>query len=350
INEHPIVSKKFKDYGLKVINMKYELLNSPGNQVLGYVLLAFSFFSIIASVITVYIFYSCFSYERLRTLATLKVLGFTKKDLITILLLEGIFYLIVSSTLGTILGIFVGKELLTMIKKAINFFLEGTMIYVEDIPYTISLKTFIIGFSVGIFLPFLILLFFSLKLVKNPAVHFLKEIFLESESIKRKRVTGVLLIVTGAILLFLEKSYITTLGLSLIFLGLSFMFRFLSLPSALFLIFFSIYKSENGVYDLLAKGASFFIASFLLILGLIPILRKISKKQVSVTALVSFSYLERFPKRSYTLGFIFGIIVLIMILMYTIPHNITKFMNERIKEGLFGYDFMVFKNPLKLLD
>jgi len=50
------------------------------------------------------------------------------------------------------------------------------------------------------------------------------------------------------------------------------------------------------------------------------------------------------------MGFIFGIIILLMTLMYTIPYNITNFVDDRLKEGLFGYDFMVFKNPLKLLD
>jgi len=350
IDKHPIVSEELESYDLKVMNMKYELLNSPGNQVLGYVLLAFSFFSIMSSVLIVYIFYSSFSFERMRTLATLKVLGFTRKGLASVLLLEGLLYLIVSSMLGSAFGIIIGRKLLVMVKESISSFLEGTMIHVDDIPYTISFKTFVIGFSVGILLPFLILFFFSSKLARNPAVYFLKEVFLETESTSRKRSIGITLVITGAFLLFLGKDYTLTLGISLIFLGLVSIFKLLSLPLALFLIFFSTHTNSGSVYNLLSKGASFFIASFLLVTGLIPIFRNFSKKRSSVTSLVGLSYVERFPKKSYLMGFVFGIIILLMTLMYTIPYNITNFVNEQLKEGLFGYDFMVFKNPLKLLD
>ncbi|OQX56995.1 MAG: hypothetical protein B5M49_04720 [Thermotoga sp. 4484_232] len=350
LDRHPTVSKELESYDLKVMNMKYELLNSPGNQVLGYVLLAFSSFSIMSSVLIVYIFYSSLSYERMRTLATLKVLGFTRKGLTSVLLLEGLLYLIVSSVLGSILGIVIGKELLIMIKKSISSFLEGTMIYVDDIPYAISFRTFVTGFFVGVFLPFLILLFFSSKLAKKPAVNFLREMFTGTEKAKRKGSVNIILIITGVFLLFLKKDYLVLLGISLISLGLASIFKLLSLPLALFLIFFSIYTNTSGVYDLLSKGASFFIASFLLATGLIPIFRNLSKKRSSVTTLVGLSYVERFPKKSYMMGFIFGIIILLMTLLYTIPYNITNFVDDRLKEGLFGYDFMVFKNPLKLLD
>ena len=350
LDRHPTVSKELESYDLKVMNMKYELLNSPGNQVLGYVLLAFSSFSIMSSVLIVYIFYSSLSYERMRTLATLKVLGFTRKGLTSVLLLEGLLYLIVSSVLGSILGIAIGKELLIMIKKSISSFLEGTMIYVDDIPYAISFRTFVTGFFVGVFLPFLILLFFSSKLAKKPAVNFLRGMFTGTENAKRKGSVNIILIITGVFLLFLKKDYLVLLGISLISLGLASIFKLLSLPLALFLIFFSIYTNTSGVYDLLSKGASFFIASFLLATGLIPIFRNLSKKRSSVTTLVGLSYVERFPKKSYMMGFIFGIIILLMTLLYTIPYNITNFVDDRLKEGLFGYDFMVFKNPLKLLD
>ncbi|RKX45418.1 MAG: hypothetical protein DRP38_08480, partial [Thermotogae bacterium] len=174
--------------------------------------------------------------------------------------------------------------------------------------------------------------------------------FTGTENAKRKGSVNIILIITGVFLLFLKKDYLVLLGISLISLGLASIFKLLSLPLALFLIFFSIYTNTSGVYDLLSKGASFFIASFLLATGLIPIFRNLSKKRSSVTTLVGLSYVERFPKKSYMMGFIFGIIILLMTLLYTIPYNITNFVDDRLKEGLFGYDFMVFKNPLKLLD
>ncbi|MFN3283409.1 MAG: ABC transporter permease, partial [Pseudothermotoga sp.] len=45
----------------------------------------------------------------------------------------------------------------------------------------------------------------------------------------------------------------------------------------------------------------------------------------------------------------FSLIVFVMTLVVTIPYNVQNFVQNRLESGLFGYDFMVIRNPLKLI-
>ncbi|RKX37167.1 MAG: hypothetical protein DRP19_02085 [Thermotogae bacterium] len=304
---------------VRIVNMKSNLINSPANKSLGYLMIAFSSLSILSASFLVVVFSSSLANERKRTYGILKVLGVSKRIPI-IFVLEGLLYFLSAAVVGIFVGLFVGSYLLKSFTELSSGFLRGTPISLEGISYHVSPTTILIGTAIGILLPIFIILFRAVKIYFEPASLSMKESVEEKVSF-RKRLT----------LLFP------------FFLGIF-----------LFLGNFLLWKQkleEPDIYYFFFRGLVHFTAVSLLVFSLISLLRitfvKLGANRGMALSL-GLTYVERFPRRSILIGIMFSLIIFVMVILTCVSFNVTTFLKEKTRTGLFGYDFLVMGNPLKL--
>lgn len=300
------------------VPMKARLLNSPVNKALGYLTVMFSDFSIIASLILIYIFAQSLVEERNTTMVTLRILGMKARHLYTVLMFEGTMYVLVAGIFGGSLGVLLGRYLLGRLRTIVNVFTDGFGSIFSQLEFQISPATISIGILVGVFLPMLIFSMRVLRLSKESPVRML-------------RASGKL------------TFYIPVLVSLAGFAAGLFLMIFLSLTPVV---------QPISVWKLLLRGLGFFLASWLVCLFSIGLLRRFLTRlfaKRSVSSFIALSYVERNLKSTFSVAVMFSLIVFVMVIVMTVPHNVEWFIKDRLKTGLFGYNFMVVYNPLKLV-
>lgn len=319
LDQHEAFTKTLRDE-LKVmaVPMKARLLNSPASKALGYLTVMFSGFSIIASLILIYIFAQSLVEERNATMVTLRILGMRTRHIYIVLMFEGTLYVLAAGILGGSLGIFLGSYLLKRLRTFVNVFADGFGSIFSQVEFRISPSTILVGVLAGIVLPLTIFSIRVLLLSKRSPVRMLK---------------------TPGQITFHIPVLINLAGFTA---GL-FLMVFLS---------FTPVDQPISVWKLLLRGLGFFLASWLVCLFAIGLLRGVLTRffaRRSVSSFIALSYVERNLKSTFSVAVMFSLIVFVMIIVMTVPHNVERFIRDRLETGLFGYDFMVIYNPLKLV-
>lgn len=360
IKEHQaIVEELRKSLNVRAAAMKADLLNSPATKALGYLTIAFSGFSILASFVLVYLFAQSFVEERTTVMATLRILGMKANHIAATLLIEGLAYLVVSGIFGGTLGIFLARYLLNRFLATTSVFSAGFGPIFDDLQLYVSPMTVFLGVSAGLIVPILIFARRILQITRKSPVQMLSAFQSEPRSStfgKFRKIIGAGMCAFGIFLLFTLKSF-WLFGLLSIFVGL-FLVVFhpaVSLVLGIVAIVVVSYFAPGeviGGWEILQRGAVFFAGSWLIFIYAIVLIREIFLKKLlrrSVSSFIALSYVERNLRNSFIIASMFSLIVFVMILVVTIPHNVQNFVQDRLKNGLFGYDFMVVRNPLKLI-
>ncbi|MGB9922600.1 MAG: FtsX-like permease family protein [Pseudothermotoga sp.] len=360
IKEHQtIVEELRRSLNVRAVAMKANLLNSPATKALGYLTIAFSGFSILASFVLVYLFAQSFVEERTTVMATLRILGMKANHIAATLLIEGLAYLIVSGIFGGTLGIFLARYLLNRFLATTSVFSAGFGPVFNDVKLHVSPLTVFLGVSAGLIVPILIFARRILQITRRSPMQMLATFQSESQSFTFRRfrkIIGAGMCVFGIILVLALKSF-WLFGLLSIFVGtfLIFFHPAVSLVLGIVAIGVVSYFAPSeviGGWEILQRGAVFFVGSWLIFIYAIVLMRKFLSKSLVKTPVSSFialSYVERNIKNSFVIASMFSLIVFVMTLVVTVPHNIQNFVQSRLERGLFGYNFMVVRNPLKLI-
>ncbi|MEN3008038.1 FtsX-like permease family protein [Pseudothermotoga sp.] len=309
------LESKFK---VNAVAMKARLLNSPASKALGYLTIAFSSFSIVASLVLVYIFAQSFIEERNPIIVTMRILGMKTKHISSTLMIEGTVYMFVAGCLGSSVGTFLGKYLLNRLQSFTTILTDNFASIFSQLEFHVSPSTILIGVFAGLVLPLFLFSLRVMSLTRKPPIQTFT-----------KRSQGTLRISSSIkVLSFL-------LGLSVIVL-LTFV------PTA----------QPITAWKLLLRGVGFFLASWLICLPVLSFIRKVLSRfshKKSVSIFLALSYVERNLRSASVVAVMFGLIVFVMIIVITIPYNVERLIEDKFKTGLFGYNFMVIYNPLKLV-
>jgi len=358
LEEHEQITAKLEqELRLSAVALKSRLSNSPANKALGYLTISFSGFSLIAALILVYIFTQSFLDERKTTVITLRTIGFKSTSIFATLLNEGFFYLIAANLLGGILGVFVGDFLLKRLLKVSSILSSEVFFLVPQLSLQISPVTLILGVLGGLALPLAILMWRLWNSTHKPPAQLFR---IEQDSgsafgIKRWHI-GILVLSVALFLMLLYSKFWLALFLLAVF-GI-----LLILPSVYLsfafgvLLIFAVSLAQPGetvtAWDILQRALVLFVSSWMIFFSLLNPLRKLFSKSLSrssVSAFIAVSYVERHRRNTLVISSMFSLLLFVMILVLCIPYNMQRFVKERLQTGLFGYDFMVIYNPLKLI-
>ncbi|WP_448523075.1 ABC transporter permease, partial [Pseudothermotoga sp.] len=169
------------------------------------------------------------------------------------------------------------------------------------------------------------------------------------------RYVGLFMIVIAILLMFFYPKFsIALLLLALVGALMVFPSSYLAmlLGIGLFVYLLQFRPIEPTSWDVLQRGAAFFSASWLLFFSLVAPLRKLLSRSISEKSLSTFialSYVQRNKRNSFIIALMFSLIVFVVILTLVVPYNVQRFAKEQLETGIFGYNFMVMQNPLKLL-
>jgi len=356
IEEHEdFVNDLNQEMRISAVAIKATLLNSPANKALGYLTIAFGGFSILASLILVYLFVQSFLEERNTMLATLRILGFKSSHVFALLMLEGFAYFLVSGLFGASAGMFLAGFLLERLKNFSSVMMAGTL-WLSKLELQVSFSSILAGISGGLVLPLVIFTAKARKIVSGPAVRMLR-FEEEGQSSLRKSTgyVGLAVIVLAVLLtLFYPEFSVALILLASVGAFMVFPSSYLGtfLATGIFVYVLRFRPAELTSWDVLQRGAAFFLASWLLFFSLLTPLRKLfsrSASEGSVSTFVALSYVQRNKRNSFIIALMFSLIVFVVILTLVVPYNVERFVNEQLETGIFGYNFMVIQNPLKLI-
>lgn len=320
IEKHQSFTQEIQtEFGVSSVAMKSRLLNSPANKALGYLTVAFSVFSMIASFVLVYIFAQSFVEERNTTMVTLRILGMRAKHISLILILEGMAYLLVAGFTGGAIGILLGNLLLRKLQTIVSIFMSNFSTSFSQFTLYVSPITVIIGVFAGLILPLLIFILKIRSITQRPPVQMLR--------IQEQKVSS----------------------------PVPFTINLLSLVAGVLLIIF-IYllppTEPITAWKVLQRGIVIFLSSWLIFLPIISLFRRTTSNlsgKGSVSTFIALSYVDRHRKNTFIIALMFSLIIYMMVIVMTVPYNVEQFLKEKLETGLFGYNFMAVYNPLKLV-
>lgn len=357
VEEHEsFVNNLRQQVRVSAVAMKSRLLNSPVNKALGYLTIAFGGFSILASLILVYLFVQSFLDERNTTLVTLRILGLKSSHVFALLILEGFVYFLVSGVFGAGVGILLAEFLLERLKNFSSAMMSGTL-WLSKLELRVSFLSILAGVLGGLAMPLLIFVLKARKIVSGPAVRLLR--FEEEGEFSFKgsklRYAGLATTMLAILLMFLYPRFsIALILLAVIGFLIAFPSSYLGifLATGLFAYVIWFRPADLTSWDVLQRGGAFFLASWLLFFSLLTLLRKLFSRSAfegSVSTFVALSYVQRNKRNSFIIALMFSLIVFVVILTLVIPYNLRMFVSEQLEMGIFGYNFMVVQNPLKLI-
>lgn len=358
IEEHEKLAAQLReDLKIRVVPMKSRLLESPANKALGYLTIAFSGFSLIASLILVYIFTRSFIEERNTTTVTLRIIGFKSEHIFAVLSIEGFLYLLLASILGGTLGMFIGDFLLKRLKLVSSVLSDGIFFNAPQLSLHVTPLSLVLGVLGGLALPFTILILQIWKITHRPPAQLLRfeQDVGHTRALKRWHLGSALLSVAFLLMVFYFKFWLASLILAIFGVLLIFPSVNLSLGMGLFLVFlvYFVRPGENLTgWDILQRAGAFFVATWLIFLPVVSIARRFFSRVLSrssVSAFIALSYVERRRRSTFVISSMFSLLLFVMVLVLCIPHNMESFIREKLRSGLFGYNFMVITNPLKLI-
>jgi len=343
---------------LEIKNIKEDFLNSPANEILGYIVFAFSSFSILSGLILVIVFANNFANEQEKTVGILRILGVKRGKIIFLFVMEALLYFGISSIIGVMVGAKIGSILLNQLGEIASGLTFEALGSFTIAPYELTSKTIIYGFLMGVVIPMIIFVIKGLHISNNSPVESLKKDVEAYVPHSIKSWVSLLFILSGVLLISFANEF-EIFGIILISLGLIFVFKnpLFNVGLSIFLMiltktYFSLSSGELAFNFVVQRAFLLIFIVILFFTSIIPILKRFSKvfsSKKSVPFLLGLSYVERFPVRVLMLSLMFGIIIFGLIVISSIPMNLVKFVNTSTQEGLFGYNFLVVSNPIKNL-
>ncbi|PLV59406.1 FtsX-like permease family protein [Thermotoga sp. KOL6] len=336
--------------GLRVRNIKYDFLKSPVNRSLTYVTLAFSGISIFVGFLVFYMFCEDVIRDRNFTLVTLRKIGIQKRKEWGLLLLEGFMYSLISASIGTTLGVFVGKFLLNRFQTVVET-LSSTFLSIDKVSFHLSLRTIFLSLGLGIIFPMILFSLKAREVTSKPPVYRELE---EKTSLSSK--SFILMLSVGMFLFFFSNFRLLSLALISLALVVKFKNAFLLLGFGTLNLLLGILtkitlESESAfLLSALNKGLTIFLGITLLTFSIVLFSRKILEHLVSngnLPLLIGFSYVQRFPKKGITIALTFAFLIFSVTIFDILSASADLFVEKKIKSGLFGYNFLVLENPFK---
>jgi putative ABC transport system permease protein len=335
---------------LRVRNIKYSFLKSPVNRSLAYVTLAFSGMSIFVGFLVFYMFCEDVMRDRNFTLVTLRKIGIQKKKEWGILLLEGLLYSSLAAFFGLIFGVFVGKFLLNRFQTVIEA-VSTTFLHIDRVKFHISLETVLLGLGLGVVFPMILFALKAREITRKPPVYHELEDRLDVSTKK----FALMIIIS---LLFLPFSDLRIF--SLILLSLSFSLKFknaflMMIMGALNLatgVLVNVNSQSERLFLLssMSKGASIFAGVSLLVFSLVLLAKSVLDHMVSegtLPFLIGVSYVQRFPKKGMVISLTFALLIFTSTVFNILSASADRFVEDKVRNGLFGYNFLVLENPFR---
>ena len=153
---------------VKIENLKEEQIKSVKSQQIGKLFILLSSFAIAAGTLLIVNIYTMLADERKSSLGTLRAIGFSRKRTGFILYFEGFIYSLIASGVGTFVGLLVAWF---MINEFSGFFSSTTselsdLFSVQSSPFVLhfNISSLVYGFSFGMMIPILVLLFMAVKI------------------------------------------------------------------------------------------------------------------------------------------------------------------------------------------
>jgi len=350
VKEHPEI---VIDTSLRVKNMKYDFLKSSVNKTLTYFTLAFSSLSILVGLVVFYMFCEDVVTDRKIVLSVLRIIGMKRSKVNFSFLLEGVFYALTSSLIGIFLGVFIGRFLLIQFQSLVEG-LSFSFFSIDRVDFAVSGRTLLVGLTLGLALPLSLFFLRAREIVKHSPT-----IFLNGFEVKGSgRVISFGLLGLALVFFFVPRLWPSALALLILFASFSYRRFAMFLSSGIFLLVLNTFMKlrmeteEIFMISLFNKGILVFLGVALLVFSLLPLSRKILSGLLSrgnLPILMGFSYVSRLPTRGVLLVISFSILIFSITVLNLISVNIEKFVTEKLKDGVFGFNFLVIKNPMKLL-
>lgn len=350
VKEHP---KIVIDTSLRVKNMKYDFLKSSVNKTLTYFTLAFSSLSILVGLVVFYMFCEDVVSDRKTVLSVLRIIGMRRSKVNLSFLLEGVFYALTSSLTGIFLGVIIGRFLLMQFQSLVEG-ISFSFFSIDRVDFAISGKTLVVGLLLGLALPLSLFFLRAREIVRHSPT-----IFLNGFEVKGSRkIISFGLLVLALVFFLVPRLWPSALALLTLFASFSYRRFVVFLSSGTFLLVLNNFMKlrleteELFMMSLFNKGILVFLGVALLVFSLLPMSRKIMSGLLSrgnLPILMGFSYVSRLPTRGVLLVISFSILIFSTTVLNLISVNIEKFVTEKLKDGIFGFNFLVIKNPMKFL-
>ncbi|WP_165875982.1 ABC transporter permease [Hazenella coriacea] len=133
--------------------------------------------AIIIGIVLMLNIYKMIADERRREMGMLRAVGMKRKDLVRMLRLEGMIYALGSSFLGTLAGIGISKLILQGIGKVFQQAIQYQSQLNVQYQFYIDAPSLITGFSIGILLGYISMVWIAWRATKTPIVQLLQDLF-----------------------------------------------------------------------------------------------------------------------------------------------------------------------------
>jgi putative ABC transport system permease protein len=194
------------DAGLTINTVKTDSLETArGLSIFPMMFLAFGMIIILAGILLIVNIFITQAEARRFELGLIRALGFKRKQLTKILVVEGLLYAVIASILGVIFGLAIGYFLIQGLNSIWSDAVEGNII-----PFHFNLESLVIAFLAGFIVTIITILLISLKIGKTNIIHAMRSVSSEKDykkefDLNKRRLTllSFILILIFNIILFL---------------------------------------------------------------------------------------------------------------------------------------------------
>ncbi|MEA1885350.1 MAG: FtsX-like permease family protein, partial [Thermotogota bacterium] len=359
--------------GYQIYAVKLDNLQKVGNANIGYLFLFLSVFSIVSGIFLMISTYSMMAKEREVEIGMLRAIGYSETDIGSMFFLEGIFYSILSTSLGIFAGIFLTKYILSSITgfvyKVSNRFLNtigSSILSMNEIPefeFYISNQNIIFSFSIGIFISLIIIFFYSKRISKIGIVNAIRGID-SYITVKhpQKLFTRVLLILSSTFIVFNgiqnRDLLFSFLGFIIFIFGLllnqlskkKLLFNLMLIFVIFITIFLEVDVFSNGGYALIIammKPLILLISLPILLLRNLDVLRSLfsskifSKISDPFITKIAFAYPKKEKGKTWLIIVMYALVLFIIVIVTVIPHSQMIGIQKSSETLFWGYDAFV---------
>jgi len=177
ILEHLDTNIGYSDAGLTINTVKTDSLETArGLSIFPMMFLAFGMIIILAGILLIVNIFITQAEARQNELGLIRALGFKRKQLTKILMVEGLLYAVIASALGVVLGLAIGYFLVQGLNSIWSDAVEGNII-----PFYYNIESLLIAFVAGFIVTLITILLISFKIGKMNIVRAMRNISSEQE-------------------------------------------------------------------------------------------------------------------------------------------------------------------------
>jgi putative ABC transport system permease protein len=360
------VIKKVAGESVKIENVKDQQIKSVKSQQIGKLFILLSSFAIAAGTLLIVNIYTMLADERKSSLGTLRAIGFSRKKIGFILYFEGFIYSLIASIVGTVVGLLVAWF---MINEFSGFFSNtsrelSNLFSMQPSPFVLhfNISSLVYGFSFGIMIPLLVLLFMAIRIGRLNIVKAIRNIPDDPLQNRRKHLWALITIISVFVLLIFFGNfsldafsfYTGVVGVALFFPSFfrkSRLKRYVGNFAALFVIVFAFFSnnipyvenaSANSMWFLGLKSFSILVAALFFLAYDIEIFdklfSKLSTKSLRASFKLAMAEAAQNKKRTGMTIAMYAIVIFVISLMTIVPYSqVVQVKNGQ--ETIFqGYD------------